>query len=583
MRPESFVRVSRADELTGDGPFAVSANGHDVVLIRTRSGWRAFEGRCPHRAALLGEGEIDGDDLVCRNHRWRFALDSGRRPDGPECLISYPAIERDESVFVDVSRRAAPAEKPRATRPLASVPGPKGLPILGSALQLDPARAHLVMEDWSRRYGPTFQFHVGGRTVFATSDLSMIEEALRARPETFRRTQRTDATFTEAGIKGVFNAEGDAWRPQRKLAVAALAQRRLKDLYPHIRTVAGRLKRRWETAAAAGDTLDVVEEMKRFTVDVTTLIAFGLDSNTIEQPADPIQRHLELVLPTISRRITVAFSLRRYIRLPQDRRFERALVAIRESLETLLIETRQRLDVDPGREARPTNFIESMIVAVDENGGPFSDETIISNLLTMLVAGEDTTAFTLAWAIHELCETPRWRAELRREADDVLGPLDVAPDVETANRLAVADAVANETMRLRPAAPINGVTANVDMTLGGFAVPKGTTILLLMRPGAVDRARFADPQAFRPERWLGETIGAHDVSAHAPFGSGPRMCPGRSLALIEMRTALSMLAKSFDIERVGPAAGVREQFGFTMAPVGLRVRVSPRAPASRAA
>jgi cytochrome P450 len=198
----------------------------------------------------------------------------------------------------------------------------------------------------------------------------MIEEALRARPETFRRTQRTDATFTEAGIKGVFNAEGDAWRPQRKLAVAALAQRRLKDLYPHIRTVAGRLKRRWETAAA-GDTLDVVEEMKRFTVDVTTLIAFGLDSNTIEQPADPIQRHLELVLPTISRRITAAFSLRRYIRLPQDRRFERALAAIRESLETVLIETRQRLDVDPGRGARPANFIESMIVAVDENGELF--------------------------------------------------------------------------------------------------------------------------------------------------------------------------------------------------------------------
>ena len=62
-----------------------------------------------------------------------------------------------------------------------------------------------------------------------------------------------------------------------------------------------------------------------------------------------------------------------------------------------------------------------MIVAVDENGAPFSDETIMSNLITMLVAGEDTTAFTLAWAIHELCDSPRWREELRREADEVLG------------------------------------------------------------------------------------------------------------------------------------------------------------------
>ena len=77
MKPETFVRVANPGELKSAGPFALSANGVDVVLARTGGGWRAFGGRCPHQGALLGEGELDGDSLVCRNHRWRFALDSG--------------------------------------------------------------------------------------------------------------------------------------------------------------------------------------------------------------------------------------------------------------------------------------------------------------------------------------------------------------------------------------------------------------------------------------------------------------------------------------------------------------------------
>jgi cytochrome P450 len=102
---------------------------------------------------------------------------------------------------------------------------------------------------------------------------------------------------------------------------------------------------------------------------------------------------------------------------------------------------------------KPSNFIEAMLVAVDENGKPFADDVIMSNLITMLLAGEDTAAFTLAWTIHQLCDSPQWAAELRSEADAVIGSGNVAVDLDTANRLARTNAVANETMRLRPVAP----------------------------------------------------------------------------------------------------------------------------------
>ena len=284
-----------------------------------------------------------------------------------------------------------------------------------------------------------------------------------------------------------------------------------------------------------------------------------------------------MVFPVLNRRTFALLPTWRYVQTPSDRRFARAFVKLRAWLDGIVEETRTRLKADPERAPRPSNFIEAMIAAVDENGKPFSDDVIWSNLVTMLVAGEDTTAFTLAWAIHQLCDSPRWASELRNEADAVLGSMDVAGDVDAVNRLVRANAVANETMRLRPAAPIVTLEANADMALGDIFVPKGTLVLVLLRPAAVSRENFADPLAFRPERWLDASGGPHNISTCMPFGSGPRMCPGRSLAFLEMKTLLSMLYKSFAVERVGPSSHVTEHFSGTMSPADLRVRLYSRA------
>ena len=225
-----------------------------------------------------------------------------------------------------------------------------------------------------------------------------------------------------------------------------------------------------------------------------------------------------------------------------------------------------RLAAEPGRAEKPSNFLEAMVSARDDEGRPFSDDVIFGNLMTMLGAGEDTTAYTLGWAVHELCESPEWVMELRREADELLGTSDVAGDIETANGLSWAAAVANETMRLRPVAPIVMLEAKVETVVGDLLVPAGTRVIVLTRPAACDPDHFVEPQAFRPRRWLGEHAGAHDVSAHIPFGSGPRICPGRALALLEMKLLLSMLYRNFNVERMGGAGGVRENFALRCRP-----------------
>jgi cytochrome P450/nitrite reductase/ring-hydroxylating ferredoxin subunit len=577
-------RAARSDDVRGEGPHAIAAGGVDLVLVRTKSGIKVYEGRCPHQGALLGEGELEGGSLVCRNHRWRFDLETGQRTGGRQCLRSCTAREEGGEILVDVAPFAASVQaKAPATplRRLEDLPGPPDLPIVGNAFQIRRERAHLDFEAWSREYGPMYRLRLGPRDIVVHDDPALAEPMLRARPETYRRPSPLEPLFEEMGLAGVFSAEGPAWRPQRKLAMEALSQRHLRGFYPTLERVARRLYERWRRAAESGRVLDLADELKLFTVDVTTLLVFGHDVDTLgteDGDGDVIQRHLEHVFPSLNRRLFAIFPYWRWLRLPEDRRLDHALRELRAWLTPFLDEARERLVGEPERADSPANFLESMLAARDPEGRPFSNDVIFGNAMTMLLAGEDTTAYSLAWAVHHLLDAPRAVSELVNEVDEVLGAARVPADLEHANRLPYATAVANEAMRLRPVAPTLTFEANHDVVVGDLAAPKGTTFIFLTRRPATSEAHFDEPLAFRPERWIaGPSSGkTHDASVAMPFGSGPRICPGRSLALLEMRVVLATLYRSFDVERVGPAEDVREMTAFTMVPVGLRVKLKKR-------
>ena len=582
--------VAHLDELEGDGPHAVSAPGMDLVLVRTPAGMRAFDGRCPHQGALLGEGEIDGAELVCRNHRWRFSIETGERNGGPECLASCPIVERDRALYVDISWLRRSARKSDAQhhqgrgltplRRLDELPGPRGLPLLGNAHQLELSRLHLVLERWASEHGPQYVFRMGRLRVLTVSDRKSCEQVLRARPEVFTRHGAIARVFAEVGADGVGSAEGDAWRPQRRLVMQALAQRHLRGFFPQLRLVGERLLRRWERLAEQRAPIDIIDELKRFTVDVTTLVTFGHDVNTVEGGEDVIQRKLELIFPAFNRRVFSLLPTWRLIRSPSDRRLDRAVAEIRAWLEELVARERARLHAEPELADKPTNFLQAMLSARDDAGRPFPERTIFGNLMTMLLAGEDTTANTLSWTIHELCQAPEHATEVRREADHVLGPARIAPDYDAIQQLSWAGAVVNEAMRLHPVGPVMMFDSTLDTTIGDVLVPQGTRVALLVRPPSVSEEHFQDGQDYVPQRWLAPAPRVHDPSAHFPFGSGPRICPGRSLAMLELKLLVSMLYRNFDVERVGAGDAVRERFAFTLTPAGLGVRLRRRATTS---
>lgn len=492
------------------------------------------------------------------------------------------------------------ASNPAQPRTLRDLPGPRGLPFLGNALQLDIPRLHLILEKWAATYGPLYKIGLGPRPVVVCADPALNNQILRARPDTFRRNGAVEPVFRELGAHGVFSAEGEEWQVQRRLAMAALSTKYLRNFYPTMTRVIERLHRRWQAAAVAGTTVDIQKDLMCLTVDVTTNLAFGYDMNTLEQGEDQIQHHLEQIMPALGKRVVAPIPYWRYVKLPSDRALDRSLAVIHATIQTFIDEARQRMAADPLLKAQPTNFLEAMLAYADEGEAGtapvgFSDEEITGNVFTMLVAGEDTTANSLSWILYQLACYPEIQQKVQAEVDAHAGANGLL-DWQAIDHLPYLDAVINETLRLRPVAPFYGLETNEAVELAGVQLPKGTLIYLLSRPGSLLAENFVQPASFRPERWLTAPGGcpfhsgegpseqaqneqspaAHNRHVHIPFGHGPRLCPGRNLALVEIKAALAMICRHFVVTFVGDPAQVREIFAFTMMPQGLLMRFTER-------
>ena len=464
-----------------------------------------------------------------------------------------------------------------ALRTLDDLPGPNGLPLLGNALQLPSDRLHRVLEGWAAQHGDLYTIRMGPRRALVTADPALALQALRERPDTFSRITNIEAIAHEMGMNGLFTAEGEHWRRLRRIWIAALNAAQIRTYFPRLTGVTGRLLRRWQRAAARGEALDVQAELMRYTVDVSVLFALGHDANTLEQDGDIIQNQLHQVMSAAGRRFRASFPYWRYLRLPVDRRLDKALVTLRQSVGRLIEQARARIAAAPELAQKPTNLLEALLVTRDEDGSTLSDADIFGNTMTLLLAGEDTTANTLAWMMHFLALHPDAQRELRREVDGVVGAATLWTDPAQADRLRYVEAVMSEALRLKPVAPAFFLTALKDTQLGAVAVPAGTVVILATRVAAMSEAHFAQAQDFRPERWLSAAPQSYAQKPPMPFGAFARVCPGRNLAVTEIKSVAAMLARNFDL---APAAGpgpVDEVLNFTLQPVNLRVRLTPRA------
>jgi cytochrome P450 len=482
------------------------------------------------------------------------------------------------------SMQTPQAPPPQPLRRLAELPGPSGLPGLGQALYLRPAGLHLQLEAWGRQYGACYQFRFGRRTILVVSEHATIQALLRDRPERFRRPLLGGLIAREMGFdEGLFFANDEVWQRQRRMVMAGLDPGHVKAYFPTLLNVTLRLRSRWRRAAQTGAPIDLQADLMRFTVDASAGLAFGVDVNTLESDDDVIQQHLNRIFPKLHKRGLALLPYWRYVRLPSDRALDRSVAAVQKAIQGFIADARLRMRRNPSLHEQPGNLLEAMIAAADRADSEVGDHDVAGNILTLLLAGEDTTANTLAWMMELLHRHPaaleRACAEVREVAADPTGFT-----VEQMASLNYLDACAQETMRLKPVAPLLLAQAVRDTTVADIEVPAETVVFALMRNDSMDARFFPDPTEFRPERWLGPDRDAAAATAASPgakrvsmpFGAGPRICPGRYLALMEMRMVMAMLLSSYQIKSVAPTDGgaTREHLAFSMGPVGLCMRLS---------
>jgi cytochrome P450 len=455
---------------------------------------------------------------------------------------------------------------------IADLPSPPTLPLLGNTLQLlRPSRVHLVGEKWVQRYGSMVRVELPGSTMVLVADLEAINEILRDRPDGYRRWISQREVIEEMGPNGVFSSEGDDWKRQRRLVLSALNIHYLSRYFDVVRTCTERLRKRL-LDAAGGESFEIGEEFSSFTVDVTSALALGDDLNTLERRDNELQGHLHRVMEMTGRRSASPIAYWRRVKLPADRAVDRSTAAMREAIVGFIERARARMESDPSRYEDPENLLESMLAA-QKNDPEFSEDDLIGNMFTILLAGEDTTANTLSWTTWLLGSRPDVQARIAGEAAAVLGEAAEPLDYESVERLSYTEAVLRESIRLKPVAPFLPVEPLADTTICGVHIPAETRLLLMTR--SVTRTAAGHSEELYPQRWLEEKEETAAPKSLA-FGAGPRFCPGRNLAFLEAKAALAMLCRDFEIELDESAGEVSESFKLAMVPVGLRVRLRQR-------
>jgi cytochrome P450 len=171
---------------------------------------------------------------------------------------------------------------------------------------------------------------------------------------------------------------------------------------------------------------------------------------------------------------------------------------------------------------------------------------------------------------------------MANEARAVLGASSVCPDYGALKSLDLFEAVCTEASRLKPVAAINSFEPLEDVCLQDVSLPAGSKLFFLNRPAMLDARNFAEPQKFDPDRWLHQrdaahgAQGAHEMRAYLQFGAGPRVCPGRHLAGVEMRLVLSMLMANFTVDLAVDPDTIEEISAFTMVPSSMPVKLAVR-------
>ncbi|MFE9749444.1 cytochrome P450 [Saccharothrix saharensis] len=399
-----------------------------------------------------------------------------------------------------------------------------------------------------------------------------VEAVVVCDAELMRQVFRDDRTFDKGGPftdrvrevvgNNLSTCPHHEHRRQRRLLQPAFHVGRF-DAYG--RTMAAQIADRVDSWRA-GQVLDVLAEMTMLTTNVLTATMFSDTLSAAELKQS--QEDAEVLTTDVLQRMMMPRALTR-LPLPVNRRFERAHTRIRGTVEAI-VTARRAEGGDRG------DLLSALLAGYDEESTgadrTLSDEEVVNQMLTFHLAGSETTAVTLTWALHLLARHPELERRLHAEVDAVLAGRTAGPDDVAA--LEFTGRVVTETLRLR--SPVYVLTRQVtaDTELGGHRLPAGTVVAYSPYPVHHDPDLYPDPHRFDPDRW----DPARKPARHAfvPFSNGARKCIGDKFSLMEATLALASIVARWRLAHVPGEEEVRPAAAAVIRPKRLRMRVSRR-------
>ena len=438
-------------------------------------------------------------------------------------------------------------------------PGPKGHLFGGNLLEFagDPLG---FLTGCARGYGDVARLRFMGQTFHLFSHPDLIEYVLVKNNKNFRKSALLRRNRRLLG-DGLLLSEGDFWRRQRRLAQPAFHRNRIAAYGEVMSSYAERTLDGWRN----GREIDVHEEMMRLTLEIVAKTLFDAD---VAAEVGEIGGAMEVVLEDFARQRSL-IRVPKSVPTPGNVRFERAAKKLDGIVSGIVRERRGSGEPDRG------DLLSMLMLAEDEDGGRMNDGQLRDEVMTLFLAGHETTANALSWTFWLLSRNPGAEAKLAEELEGALGGS--TPTVEDLPRLPYTERVVKESMRLYPPAWNTAREAKTDCEVGGYPMPAGTTAMLSPWVMHRDPRYYEGPERFDPDRWTEAFEGELPRFAYFPFGGGPRMCIGMGFALTEARLILATVARRFRLELV-PGQEVVPYPSITLRPKGgIRMRVAERA------
>ena len=451
------------------------------------------------------------------------------------------------------------------------VPSVKGVFFFGHALEFgrDPLTFMLNIQKNYKRFAQLRIVHLKINLILTAEDAKYV---LQENNKSFIKGRAYRVLSMVLG-NGMLTSNGDFWHRQRKLAQPAFYKQRLALLVDTISDETNLLIKNWQGQLAESNgkkTVQIPKEMMATTLKIVTKALFGtdIDPEKIEQISFDIDELNELA----------SIQMRTPIRLPLwipsrfNQRFKTSSSRVHAVIQEIISTRRNILENNPNAEF--DDLMQMLITAKDEETGEqMSDQQLKDEIITLFLAGHETTAMAMSWALYLLAQHPAVVQKMRNEIKEVLGD-STTLHYDSMRTLPYSMQVIQEVLRLYPPAWAFSRQVLNDEVVGGYLIPKNQQVLINTYILHRNTAYWDNPEVFNPDNFLPEKIKERPTYAYLPFGGGPRLCIGNNFALMEMQIMLVALVRHFDFD---PIETVIPEPQITLKPKGgMKLRVSQR-------